>query len=105
MDALLAFAIPAIATWMLGKVMDELFERWTKRRPMEARRWQRAKRRFHFWAAALFSAWCAAVGTLLLAGALTTGYAAPGEVAAIVAFFAASAAMANVARIRRRRMR
>jgi uncharacterized membrane protein (DUF485 family) len=101
----LALAIPTLGAWMLGRVMDNLFERWMRREPMSEEKWRRAKRRFHFWSAALFSAWFAVVFAIAFAGALNDGVVAAGEAAWLAIFGIGAAVMANVARIRRRRIR
>lgn len=105
MDFLTGIAIPAIAVWMTEKILDELLRRWHRRRPMDAQRWRRIKRQFHFWAAAALAAWFAVVGMIVAAGALADGAVTPGEAALLAAFVAGAAIMANVARIRRRRLR
>jgi hypothetical protein len=104
MDFLTLVAIPALGVWMMEKIMDELLRRWQRRRPLDAQRWRRIKRQFHFWSAAALSGWFVLVGVLLADGAWADGVVTTGEAALLATFVAGAAIMAIVARIRRRRL-
>lgn len=105
MEAAIAFAVTTAAAWMLEKIMDHWFDRWQNRRPMPPARWRRLKHQFHFWSAVAFSAWATLVAAIYAAQAALSPKADPAHIGGMVAFAALAAVMANVARIRRRKLR
>jgi len=85
--------------------MDDLLDRRRRRAPHDRERWRAFRRRFHFWAAVAFSAWCALVTAIIVAGIGAGERAGRAEIGGAVVFGALAIVMANVARIRRRRIR
>lgn len=71
---------------------------------MNETQWRHTERRFHFWAAAAFSAWSAVYSLTLVAKRAASSASDPGTLIAAIAFGVLAAVMANVARIRRRRL-
>lgn len=98
MEWVIKVLIPWLTLWLAEKVVDNLLDRWRNRRPFDDARERAVRRRFHFWAAAGLAAWCLIVSALAFVDA---GPRAP----IAWALLAGAAIAANIARIRRRRLR